>query len=105
MHSIARLVLQPHITHIQASWVKLGLEGLSIALQAGADDMGGTLMDESITRAAGGAHGQQMTAEDFRALADSIGRDPWQRSTLYRTIDPLPRVPTTVSSHRLADSH
>jgi FO synthase len=104
MHSVARLVLQPYVSHIQASWVKLGREGLSIALRAGADDMGGTLMDESITRAAGGAHGQQMTAEDFRALASSIGRGPWQRSTLYRTID-LPRVPPRVSTDGLECSH
>jgi FO synthase len=55
-------------------------------MRAGADDMGGVLMHESITRAAGGAHGQQMSAESLTAIALSLGRRPWQRSTLYRPV-------------------
>ncbi len=87
MHAIARLVLQGAIEHIQASWVKLGLEGLGLCLQAGADDMGGTLMDESITRSAGGAHGQGVTPTAFADLAHSLGRRYWQRSTLYHPVE------------------
>ena len=83
MHSVARLVLHPHITNIQASWVKLGPEGLVACLNAGANDAGGTLMDESITRAAGAAHGQEMTPNRMEALIESIGRPSRQRSTLY----------------------
>jgi FO synthase len=83
MHSVARLVLHPHITNIQASWVKLGPEGLVACLNAGANDAGGTLMDESITRAAGAAHGQEMTPNRMEELIESIGRPSRQRSTLY----------------------
>ena len=84
MHAVARLVLHPSIAHIQASWVKMGAAGAALALRAGADDLGGTLMNESITRAAGGAHGQEMTVDRLHALAASAGRRPWQRTTLYR---------------------
>lgn len=87
MHSVARLVLQPHLRHVQGSWVKLGLEGMALSLRAGADDMGGTLINESITRAAGGAHGQHVDALDFRQVADSIGRTASQRTTLYRRVE------------------
>jgi FO synthase len=84
VHAVARLVLYPFIDHVQASWVKMGLGGLEACLQAGADDMGGVLMNESITRAAGGAHGQEMPAATLEGLARRIGRAPWQRTTLYR---------------------
>jgi FO synthase len=86
MHSIARLVLAPQVRHIQASWVKMGLDGMAFCLQAGADDMGGTLIDESITRAAGGTHGQCADTVDFCQIAESIGRTAWQRTTLYRPV-------------------
>jgi FO synthase len=85
MHAIARLVLHPYITHIQASWVKMGHAGMLAALRAGADDLGGTLMNESITRAAGALHGQEMTAADMREIASSLGRVLLRRSTLYVT--------------------
>lgn len=84
VHAVARLVLHPVVRHVQASWVKMGADGLAACLQAGADDMGGVLMHESITRAAGGAHGQEMPAESLMAIALRLGRRPWQRSTLYR---------------------
>jgi FO synthase len=84
VHAVARLVLDPLIAHVQASWVKMGLEGLEACLRAGADDMGGVLMNESITRAAGGAHGQEVPPSVFEDLAHRIGRSPWQRTTLYR---------------------
>jgi len=83
MHAIARLVLHPHITNIQASWVKMGTEGMQACLQAGANDIGGTLIDESITRSAGAAHGQCIDARQLQELATQAGRTPWQRTTLY----------------------
>jgi FO synthase len=83
MHAIGRLVLDPVITNIQASWVKMGPEGAATCLAAGANDIGGTLMNESITRAAGAAFGQEMTAEALEALIRSAGRVPRQRTTFY----------------------
>ena len=84
MHAVARLVLHPSIPHVQTSWVKMGPTGAGLALRAGADDLGGTLMNESITRAAGGANGQEMTVDALRTLAMGAGRRLWQRTTLYR---------------------
>ncbi len=86
MHAVARLALHPLITNIQVSWVKLGPEGAALALRAGANDLGGVLMDESITRAAGGANGQELSAAALERLARGIGRQPWQRTTLYRPV-------------------
>jgi FO synthase len=88
MHAVARLALHPHVENIQASWVKMGRAGMREALCAGANDLGGTLMNESITRAAGATHGQEMTAADLRSLAASIGRTLEQRTTLYRRASP-----------------
>jgi FO synthase len=84
MHAVARLALHPLIPNIQTSWVKMGPEGAAACLQAGANDLGGTLMNESITRAAGAMHGQEMPPEAMEALIRSIGREPWQRTTLYQ---------------------
>ncbi len=83
MHAVARLALHPLITNIQASWVKLGPAGAARALQAGANDLGGTLMHESITRSAGGVNGQLLDAQQLRALAASVGRPAKQRNTGY----------------------
>ncbi len=83
MHAVARLVLHPHITNIQASWVKLGPEGLAACLSAGVNDIGGTLMNETITRSAGAEHGQEMTPERMEALLADLGRPARQRTTLY----------------------
>ena len=83
MHAVARLVLHPVLRSVQTSWVKMGPAGAVRCLEAGANDLGGTLMNESITRAAGGAHGQEMDATELTALAASIGREAWQRTTLY----------------------
>ena len=88
MHSVARLALHPHITNIQASWVKLGVDGAQAALRAGANDLGGTLMNESISRAAGASHGQEMPPERMEAAIRAIGRPARQRTTLYGTPDP-----------------
>lgn len=83
VHAASRLALHPLVMNIQASWVKLGAAGAARALRAGANDLGGTLMNESITRAAGGVHGQLLDAAQLQALARSIGRPVRQRSTLY----------------------
>jgi FO synthase len=83
MHAVARLVLHPHIVNIQASWVKMGDAGVAACLDAGANDVGGTLMNESITRAAGGVNGQERDAAQMEALIRACGRAPRQRSTLY----------------------
>jgi len=84
MHAVARLALHPHITNIQASWVKLGADGVRHCLEAGVNDLGGTLMDESISRAAGASHGQEMTPQRMEEIIRSAGRQPRQRDTLYR---------------------
>ena len=83
MHSIARLVLYPRINNIQTSWVKMGIDGARNCLNAGCNDLGGTLMNESITRAAGGEHGQELDPSRMHDIADSIGRKARQRTTLY----------------------
>ena len=83
MHAVCRLVLHPHITNIQVSWTKMGLEGAKRCLEAGANDLGGTLMNESISRAAGAAHGQEMPPAAMEEAIRSLGRAPRQRTTLY----------------------
>jgi FO synthase len=83
MHAVARLALHPHITNIQTSWVKMGPDGAKACLAAGANDLGGTLMNESITRAAGAAFGQEIPPEAMEDLIESAGRLPYQRTTLY----------------------
>ena len=87
MHAVARLVLHPYFSHIQTSWVKMGGNGMRTCLQAGADDLGGTLMNESITRAAGAVHGEELPPADMEALIASIGRTPAQRTTLYEIVE------------------
>jgi FO synthase len=86
MHAVARLSLHPLITNIQTSWVKMGPEGAAACLNAGANDMGGTLMNESISRAAGTQHGQEFSPIRMEALIASLGRVPQQRDTLYRPV-------------------
>jgi FO synthase len=83
MHAVGRLALHPWITNIQASWVKLGIAGAQAALRAGANDLGGTLMNESISRAAGASHGQELPPEGMEAAIRTVGRTPRQRTTLY----------------------
>jgi FO synthase len=83
MHAVGRLALHPWITNVQASWVKLGVDGAQAALRAGANDLGGTLMNESISRAAGASHGQEMPPEAMEAAISAIGRTPRLRTTLY----------------------
>jgi FO synthase len=83
MHAVARLVLHPHIRNIQTSWTKMGRQGALLALQAGANDLGGTLMNESISRAAGASHGQELLPAEMEALIRSIDRAPAQRTNAY----------------------
>jgi FO synthase len=90
MHAIPRLVLHPVVRNIQTSWVKMGANGAAVCLDAGANDLGGTLMNESITRAAGGVHGQELDASKLQALAARIGRPTRQRTTLYGLPTPAP---------------
>lgn len=87
MHAVGRLVLHTLVPNIQVSWVKMGEEGIRLALDAGVNDLGGTLMEESISRAAGASHGQEMTPRALEALARSMGRIPRQRTTLYADAD------------------
>ena len=87
MHAVARLVLHPHIRNIQVSWVKVGPRWAQYCLKAGANDMGGTLMNESISRAAGAAHGQELDVDIMEALIRAIDRNPQQRTTLYSPAD------------------
>jgi FO synthase len=84
MHAVARLALHPLIPNIQTSWVKLGSAGAAACLNAGVNDLGGTLMNESISRAAGASFGQEMPPEAMEELIRSLGRTPRQRTTLYR---------------------
>ncbi|EFJ23051.1 hypothetical protein SELMODRAFT_416143 [Selaginella moellendorffii] len=84
MHAVSRLVLHPHITNIQASWVKMGADGAQFLLAVGCNDMGGCLMNESISKAAGALHGEELTASAIKELIHSMGRVPVQRSTLYK---------------------
>ena len=91
IHAISRLVLHPLFKNIQASWTKLGHEGVRACLQAGVNDLGGTLMNETITRAAGAAHGQETSPEEMEEIILSIGRTPRQRSTTYGEVTELQR--------------
>jgi FO synthase len=97
MHAVARLALNPLIPNIQTSWVKMGVEGVKRALAAGANDLGGTLMNESISRAAGTQHGQEMPPAAMRAIIEPLGRIPQQRDTLYRPT-PLDRELTALDA-------
>lgn len=83
VHAVARIAYADDIDHVQASWVKLGPVGAAQLLAAGVDDLGGTLMDENISRAAGASHGQGLTSDDLAAIARDAGRPLRQRTTLY----------------------
>ena len=75
MHAVARLMLQGHINNIQASWVKMGSDVAIQMLRSGANDLGGTLMNESISRAAGGEHGQEIQPQDMVGFIHQAGLD------------------------------
>jgi FO synthase len=92
MHAVARLAFHGLIDNIQASWVKMGPEGVAACLQAGVNDLGGSLMNESITRAAGSDHGQEWAPAQIEDKIRSTGRQPRMRNTLYGDAAPERRV-------------
>jgi len=100
MHAVARLALHPVVKNIQTSWVKMGRDGVATCLQAGANDLGGTLMNESITRAAGALHGEQMPPKIMEQIISALGRRPRQRTTLYGDAPPE-RVAASFSARPL----
>lgn len=100
MHAVARLMLHGWIDNIQASWVKLGPEYAQKMLQAGANDLGGTLMNESISRAAGGKNEQEVVPEDMIRMISAAGRDPVRRNTLYGVVERFERVTVEMPSHK-----
>ena len=100
MHAVARLALHPVVQNIQTSWVKMGRDGVASCLQAGANDLGGTLMNESITRAAGALHGEETPPEIMEEIISALGRRPRQRTTLYGDAPPE-RVAASFSARPL----
>jgi FO synthase len=93
---MARLLLHGRIDHVQTSWVKLGTGGTQSMLNGGADDLGGTLMEETISRMAGSAHGSSRTVAELEDLVLAIGRTPRERTTTYGK--PLDRAQSAASS-------
>ncbi|MDP2846507.1 MAG: 5-amino-6-(D-ribitylamino)uracil--L-tyrosine 4-hydroxyphenyl transferase CofH [Candidatus Methanoperedens sp.] len=89
LHALARVLLYPYIINIQASWVKLGKRLAQSALECGANDLGGTLMEERISRSAGATSGEYMAPQEFGRLIGEINRVPKQRDTLYRHVNNL----------------
>ena len=83
MHAVSRLALHPVVQNIQASWVKMGARGVAECLNAGANDLGGTLMNESITRAAVASFGEELPPREMETVISSLGRIPKQRTTGY----------------------
>jgi FO synthase len=90
MHAVGRIAYRETIENIQISWVKMGVEGVRQLLRAGVNDLGGTLMDENISRAAGASHGQMMDADGFESIVAPLGRTLAQRTTLYGRVPPAP---------------
>ena len=86
VHAVARLVLHGRIDHVQCSWVKLGPEQCHQVLAGGVDDLGGTLMEETISRMAGSQHGSRKSVDDLEAMVRAAGRTPRQRATTYGTV-------------------
>lgn len=97
MHSVGRIAYHGLIDNVQVSWVKIGIEGAQQILKAGANDLGGTLMDENISRAAGAQHGQGLVEDDFRNLIQPLGRTIRQRTTSYGEADGKPSVVKTAT--------
>lgn len=102
MHAVARLVFHGHIENIQASWVKMGLDGVAACLNAGANDLGGTLMNESITRAAGASYGQEWTPQAIEDTIRNMDRLPRMRNTLYACA-PSERHQTAIKAEALQE--
>ena len=96
VHALARLMLHGAIDNVQTSWVKLGIVGTQRMLQAGANDLGGTLMEETISRMAGAENGSEKTPDELREIGAGIGRPVVQRDTFYGRVSSVPRVPLMV---------
>ena len=94
MHSLARIYFYNTIDNIQASWVKLGHDGAKVLLNSGVNDLGGTLINENISRASGANHGQETTATEFINLIKDAGKIPYLRNTLYTSFKNLEGVST-----------
>ena len=92
MHAVGRIVYNGLIDNIQASWVKIGVPGVCQLLNAGVNDLGGTLMNENISRAAGASHGQGLEPDDFARIVDGLGRRLEQRTTLYGRVPQTPAL-------------
>jgi FO synthase len=99
MHAVGRIAYRDTIPNVQASWVKCGISGTRQILQAGANDLGGTLMDENISRAAGASHGQELDEAEFRSIVEPIGRTLVQRTTLYGRTQTVGRRLRPVEEH------
>jgi FO synthase len=99
MHAVGRIAYRDAIPNVQASWVKCGINGTRQILQAGANDLGGTLMDENISRAAGASHGQELDEAEFRSIVEPIGRTLAQRTTLYGRTQTVGRRLRPVDEH------
>jgi FO synthase len=93
VHAMARLLLHGRIPNVQCSWVKLGDEGTGQVLRGGVNDLGGTLMEETISRMAGSEHGSRRTAAELEALAAAVGRPARQRTTVYGVAGTRPALP------------
>ena len=87
MHAVSRIFLHGQIDNIQTSWTKLGPERAQGMLSKGVNDFGGTLMNESISRAAGSTHGQEVTAYEMVQIIRGAGRVPYQRNTRYEVLE------------------
>ena len=92
MHSLARIYFYNTIDNIQASWVKLGHDGAKVLLESGVNDLGGTLINENISRASGANHGQETTDMEFISLINDAGKIPYLRNTLYTSFKNLESV-------------
>ncbi|MER6615621.1 bifunctional FO biosynthesis protein CofGH [Streptomyces xantholiticus] len=101
--AMARLLLHPHITNIQTSWVKLGTEGAAEMLRSGANDLGGTLMEETISRMAGSGYGSYRSVRDLTAIAEAAGRPAKPRTTLYGEVPPERQQAASASDGHLPE--
>lgn len=97
--AVSRIILNTHVNNIQATWVKLGKKLAQVALQCGANDLGGTLMEDQISTASGGNHGEYVPPAEFEWMIKGAGRIPMQRDTLYRKVEPrIPRIKGSLSN-------
>ena len=90
---MARILLHGRVPNIQTSWVKLGADGCVTMLRGGVNDLGGTLMEETISRMAGSEHGSRMTPEELEAIARSAGRNARERTTTYGVVPERRKIP------------